>query len=145
MNLLETLKSMTETCNKRMQDINDCREAHQTMLETRQAYPAYCKLERMDRMTVRVKRYWQRMKDMWLNHEGKRPEKDLAEIAGNVTNLGDMVDQLVRSSQDYSKFYRGTSHKWGHHQTGVTSDGGGHDRKGGPTNIETYYIWTWYP
>ena len=140
MSLLDTLKSMTNTCNKRMQDINDCRDAHQTMLETGHAYPAYCELDRMDCMAVRVRQYWQRMRDMWIHHNtGKCPKKDLDEIAINVTNLGNMVDQLVRGSQDYSKFYQETGHKRGDKQTQVTDDSERHKRQGGPTNTVDEY------
>ena len=40
MGLLDTLKSMTHTCNKRMQDVNDCRAFHMELLETGHDYPA---------------------------------------------------------------------------------------------------------
>ena len=66
--LLDTLKAMTHTCNKRMQDVNDCRASHQDMLETGHEYPAGCELDRMDRMVARLQKYWQKMKYMWQNN-----------------------------------------------------------------------------
>ena len=90
MNLLETLKSMTNICNRRMQDVTDCRDSHRTMLTAEHAYPEDCELERMDRMAVSAKQYWQRMKDMWQHNDNvsKCPKEDLEEIPVNVTNLG---------------------------------------------------------
>ena len=91
MSLLDTLKSMTHTCNKRMQDVNDCRDSHRDMLEAGHEYPANCELERMERMAKRAKQYWQRMKNMCKHHEDViGPERNLDEIAINVKNLGDL-------------------------------------------------------
>ena len=53
MGLLDTLKSMTHTCNKRIDDVNDCGAFHTELLETGYDYPAVCELERMDRMAAR--------------------------------------------------------------------------------------------
>ena len=107
MTLLDTLKSMTHTCNKRMQDVNDCRDSHQDMLKAGRAYPANCELDRMDRMAARAKQYWQRMRYVWQSSDTDGcPKGDLDEIAMNVTNLGDMANQLVKASTQYSKFHR---------------------------------------
>ena len=112
MNLLDTLKSMTHACNKRMQDVNDCRDSHRDMLEAGHEYPANCELERMERMAKRAKQYWQRMKNMCKHHEDViGPERNLDEIAINVKNLGELVDQLVRASTHYSNNYKKTGER----------------------------------
>jgi hypothetical protein len=140
MTLLDTLKSMTNTCNKRMQDVNDCRDSHRDMLEAGQAYPANCKLERMDRMATRAKQYWQRMKDMWQNNDAVRcPKGDLDEIAVNVTNLGDMVDQFVKASKQYSKFYRQTGKRKRNERTRIVDNDKHKERQQGPTDEEDEY------
>ena len=107
MGLLDTLKSMNHTCNKRMQDVNDCRAFHMELLETGHDYPAACELERMDRMAARLQKYWLKMRHMWQNNDDDEcPLEHLNEIATNVTNLGDMVRQLVKAAYQYTDFHR---------------------------------------
>ena len=93
-----------------MQDVNDCRAFHMELLETGHEYPAACELDRMDRMAARLQKYWQKMKYMWQNNNNDEcPQEHLDEIATNVTNLGDMVSQLVEAATQYSDFHRTTS------------------------------------
>ncbi len=107
MGLLDTLKSMTHTCNKRMQDVNDCGAFHTELLETGYDYPAACELERMDRMAARLQEYYLKMRHMWQNNnDDECPLEHLDEIATNVTNLGDMVRQLVKAAYQYKDFHR---------------------------------------
>ena len=140
MTLLDTLKSMTHTCNKRMQDVNDCRDSHRDMLKAGQAYPANCELDRMDRMAARTKQYWQRMKDMWQSSDADRcPKEDLNEIATNVTNLGNMVDQLVKASTQYSKFYRTADGGKTNERSRIIDDDEYKKRQHGPKDEEDKY------
>ena len=93
-----------------MQDLTDCRDSHREMLSAGHEYPANCELDRMDRMAVRVEKYWQRMKQMWQSSDNDEcPQEHLDEIAINVTNLGEMVKGLVEKATQYSEFYRMTN------------------------------------
>lgn len=141
MNLLDTLKYMMNICNKRMQDVTDCRDSHRTKLAAGHAYPADCELERMDRMAVRAKQYWQRIKEVWKHHDAasKCPRENLEEIAVNVTNLGDMVDKLVKASQQYASFYRQTGQRKGDEQTRNVENDENNKQKQDPAEQEDEY------
>ena len=104
MTLLETFKYDTYL-QQAMQDVTDCRDSRQTMLTAGYAYPVECELDRMDCIAVRVKQYWQRMKDMWHQQYAmdEGPTAALVEIA---ENLGTMVEDLVYASHRYATFYR---------------------------------------
>ena len=112
MGLLDTLKSMTNTCNKRIQDVNDCGTFHTELLETGDDYPAVCELERMDRMAARLQAYYLKMRHVWQNNnDDECPLEHLDEIAMNMTNLGVMVKQLVEEAYQYTDFHRHAKQK----------------------------------
>ena len=112
MGLLDTLKSMTNTCNKRIEDVNDCGTFHTELLEAGDDYPAVCELERMDRMAARLQAYYLKMRHVWQNNnDDECPLEHLDEIATNMTNLGDMVKQLVEEAYQYTDFHRHAKQK----------------------------------
>ena len=112
MGLLDTLKSMTNTCNKRIDDVNDCGTFHTELLEAGDDYPAACELERMDRMVARLQAYYLKMRHVWQNdNDDECPLEHLDEIAKNMTNLGVMVKQLAEEAYQYTDFHRHAKQK----------------------------------
>ena len=78
---------------------------------------------------------------MWQHHDAVStcPKEDLEEIAVNVTNLGDMVDQLVMASQQYARFFRQTGQRIEDERTRIVDDDENKEWQQGPEEEQDEY------
>ena len=72
-----------------------------------------------------MQKYWLKMRHMWQNNDDDEcPLEHLNEIATNVTNLGDMVRQLVKAAYQYTDFHRAAEEEESEGRTRALGDDG---------------------